>query len=102
MSRREDGHLDDELQTFIEMSAAQKMRDGLSAAEARRLARLELGGIEQAKEECCDARGLNFVESLLQDLCSALRTRVEARASQSWPFQRWRSASAPPLRSSAL
>jgi predicted permease len=42
--------LDDELQTFIDMSAADKMRDGLAPAEARRLAILELGGIEQAKE----------------------------------------------------
>jgi hypothetical protein len=40
---RAERHLDDELQTFIEMSAAAKMRDGLPPAEARRLAILELG-----------------------------------------------------------
>jgi hypothetical protein len=91
-----------ELRFHIEAYAEDLMRSGLPRSEAMRRARVEFAGIEQAKEECCDARGLNFVESLLQDLCSALRTRVEARASQSWPFQRWRSASAPPLRSSAL
>ena len=48
-TRAEQG-LDDELQTFIDMSADDKMREGLSPAEARRLAILELGGIEQAKE----------------------------------------------------
>ena len=42
--------LDDELQAFVDMAAADRMRDGLPAAEARRLAILELGGVEQAKE----------------------------------------------------
>jgi predicted permease len=42
--------LDDELQAFIDMSAAEKIRDGLAPAEARRLAILELGGVEQTKE----------------------------------------------------
>ena len=39
-----------------------------------RRARVGFGGIEQAKEECRDARGLNFIETLLQDLRYALRT----------------------------
>ena len=43
-------HLDQELQGFIDLSVADKVRDGLSPAEARRLAVLELGGVEQAKE----------------------------------------------------
>ena len=41
---RAEQRLDDELQAFVEMSAAEKVRDGLPPAEARRLAILELGG----------------------------------------------------------
>ncbi len=42
--------LDDELQAFIELSTADKMRAGVPPAEARRQATLDLVGIEQAKE----------------------------------------------------
>ncbi|HYN06336.1 MAG TPA: ABC transporter permease [Vicinamibacterales bacterium] len=47
---RAERELDDELQGFIDVSVTDKMRDGIPAAEARRLALLELGGVEQAKE----------------------------------------------------
>ena len=47
---RAERELDDELQGFIDASVADKMRDGVPAADARRLAILELGGVEQAKE----------------------------------------------------
>ena len=36
--------------------------------------RVEFGGIDQVKEECRDARGVRFVETLFQDLRYALRT----------------------------
>ena len=45
---RSEQRLDDELRTFVEMSAAEKIRDGASPADARRLALIELGGLEQA------------------------------------------------------
>ena len=47
---RAEQRLDEELQAYLDLSAAEKVRDGLSPAEARRLAKIELGGIEQAKE----------------------------------------------------
>ena len=47
----EERHLDDELQAFVEISVAAKLRDGALPAEARRLALVELGGMEQAKEQ---------------------------------------------------
>jgi predicted permease len=43
-------NLNDELQTFVEMAAAEKVRDGIPPADARRLAVLALGGVEQVKE----------------------------------------------------
>src|SRR5690349_18402885 len=38
--------LNDELQAFVDMAAADKIRAGATPAEARRLAVLELGGLE--------------------------------------------------------
>src|SRR5690348_18499106 len=39
-----------------------------------RAARMALGGAEQVKEECRDARGTRWLEDLLQDFRFALRT----------------------------
>jgi hypothetical protein len=47
---------------------------GLSEEEARRSVRQELGGIEQVKEECRDARGVAWLETTVQDLHFGLRT----------------------------
>ena len=41
--------------------------------EALRRASIEFGGVERAKEECREARGLSFIDSLLQDLRFGLR-----------------------------
>jgi hypothetical protein len=46
----------------------------MSEDEARRQARLELGGIAQLQEEHRDVRGLPVIETLLRDLRFALRT----------------------------
>jgi hypothetical protein len=47
---------------------------GHAPEEARRLARLALGGPEQVKEQCRDARGTRWLENLWQDFRYALRT----------------------------
>ena len=44
---RAEQDLNDELQAFVDMAAADKVRDGAPPTEARRLAVLDLGGIEQ-------------------------------------------------------
>src|SRR5207237_3607368 len=41
--------------------------------EAHRCARLDLGGIEQTKEKCRDARRVNWIQDLIQDLRFGLR-----------------------------
>jgi len=48
--------LDDEMQAFVELSAADKVRQGVPPEQARRLAVLELGGVEQAKERVRTSR----------------------------------------------
>ena len=54
--KRVEADLDEELQTFVEMAAADQVRDGATPAEARRLAVLQVGGVEQAKERVRTAR----------------------------------------------
>ena len=72
-SRLEDG-LKKELSFHLEAHAAELMARGTPPAEARRQARLDLGGPEQVKESCRDARGIRWLEDLGRDLRHALRT----------------------------
>ena len=51
-----------------------KIREGMSAAEARRWAAVELGGVEQLKEKVREARAGYYLESLIQDVRVSLRT----------------------------
>ena len=60
--------LDEELLDHLERKIEEGIANGLTAAEARRVALVELGGIEQRKEECRDARGLRWIEDFFQDL----------------------------------
>lgn len=66
--------LESELGFHLEQHAMELMAAGLDAAEARRQARLALGGKEKMKEECRDARGTRWVEDFWLDLRYALRT----------------------------
>src|SRR5579863_8837465 len=66
--------LEKELRFHIEQHTAELIAQGRNPEEARRQARLELGGAEQVKEKCRDARGTRWVEDLWQDLRYALRT----------------------------
>jgi predicted permease len=71
-SRMED-EMDAELRFHIESYAEDLVRNGAARQEAMRRARLEFGGIDRAKEECREARGVNFLDPLLQDLRHSFR-----------------------------
>jgi predicted permease len=66
--------LDSDLADYIERSAAEKMGAGMSEAEARRAARIELGGVEQTKDSVRATLSLARLENTLADLRLALRT----------------------------
>ncbi len=66
--------LEKELRFHIEQHAADLTARGVDPVEARRQARLALGGPEQVKEQCRDARGTRWLEDLWQDFRYALRT----------------------------
>jgi predicted permease len=66
--------LEKELRFHIDQHAADLIAGGQHPDEARRQARLALGGPEQVKEQCRDARGTRWLEDLWQDFRYALRT----------------------------
>src|SRR5215472_15198774 len=66
--------LDDELQSAVELLTREKMKEGRSHPEARRQALIELGGVEQVKEEVRAIRSGMFLETFAQDVRYALRT----------------------------
>src|SRR5262249_9475097 len=66
--------LERELQFHLEQHEADLIAQGLAPYEARRRARLELGGPEQVKELCRDARGTRWLDDFLQDVRYAVRT----------------------------
>ena len=64
--RQLEEQLDKELRFHLEQHAADLMARGCDPTEARRQARLALGGPEQVKEGCRDARGTRCLEDLWQ------------------------------------
>src|SRR5713226_3784206 len=60
--------MDAELRFHMEAYAQDLVRGGVPHQEAMRRARIEFGGVERVKEEGREARGVNLVESLVQDL----------------------------------
>jgi putative ABC transport system permease protein len=65
--------LDAELRFHVEQRTADLAAAGVAPEEARRRARIELGGLEQVKEECRDVGAARMVDTLLQDLRYGLR-----------------------------
>ncbi len=70
---RVEAELDDELRFHFEHQVEKNLRSGLTRGEAVRQARLLFGGVDQVKEECRDARGVELVETLLHDIRHGLR-----------------------------
>src|SRR5207248_1615779 len=68
-----DQELDDELRDHLERKTEEYIAQGMRQEEARRRARLDLDGIEQTKEKCRDARRVNWIQDLAQDLRYGLR-----------------------------
>src|SRR5580692_2294770 len=73
LSGRVDSDLDQELHSHLEMVIEQNLRAGMSPSEARRSAQIELGGIEQVKEQVRQERVGNWLHSVLADCRFALR-----------------------------
>src|SRR5208337_4953442 len=66
-------HLSDELKFHLEKQIEVNLAAGMTAQEARYAALRKFGGVEQVKEECRDAWGTRYIDSLLQDIRFGLR-----------------------------
>ena len=65
--------LDEELRYHIELRTEENIAKGMSPQEARRAARIELGGIEQVKEQVRAVRAGAWLETLARDVRFVLR-----------------------------
>lgn len=74
---RFENEMDAELRFHMEAFTEDLQRKGVPREDAMRQARIEFGGVERAKEECRDARGVRFAETLLQDLRYGARAAKE-------------------------
>ncbi len=70
--------LDDELHSSVEVLTQEKMKQGLSRSAARREALMELGGVEQVKEEVRAARAGRILEDFARDVRFAFRTLAKS------------------------
>jgi putative ABC transport system permease protein len=68
-----DGELDSELRFHLERQISENVSAGMPLDEARRDALREFGGVEQLKEECRDARNVNWLQDVAQDIRFGLR-----------------------------
>ena len=71
--QRAERELDEEVHSYVAQITEEKIAAGLSPDEALRQARIELGGIEQAKEQVREVLPGAFMDSRLQDLRYAAR-----------------------------
>jgi predicted permease len=71
--KRMEAQLEKEMRFHLDQHTAELMARGIDPGEARRRARMALGGPEQVKEQCRDARGTRWLEDSWQDFRYAMR-----------------------------
>jgi putative ABC transport system permease protein len=72
-AKSDHAHLDEELQFHLEQSIQANIAAGMAPEEARRRARVEFGGVEQAREETYRQRPGWLLETIVQDARYGLR-----------------------------
>jgi predicted permease len=70
---RADRELDEELRFHLDQQTQAFITAGMPAADARYAALRALGGVDQRKEQCRDARHVGAIDSLMRDIRYALR-----------------------------
>ena len=71
--RRMETDLDQEVRSHLEMLTEENVRAGMPLKEAERAARIELGGIEQVKEQVRERQIGNWLHSVISDGRHAFR-----------------------------
>ena len=78
-SDRVDADLDEEVHSHLEMLTQENLRAGMGEAEAKRSARIELGGIEQLKEQVREQLLGNWLHSVISDFRYGVRSLFKDR-----------------------
>src|SRR5580700_4211279 len=73
-ARKTDEEFMQELDAHLELLTAEYVRRGMTTGEARRSARVRIGGMTQLREKHREVGGLPAAENLVQDVRYALRT----------------------------
>ena len=68
-----DRELDEELQFHVARQIEAHVASGMRPEDARMLALRAIGGVEQRKEECRDARRVSVIENVMRDVRLAVR-----------------------------
>ena len=72
-----DRELTEEVGTYVELLTEKKMKEGMNEKEARHAAMVEVGGVEQVKEEVRAGRTGFAMETFFQDIRYGLRSLVK-------------------------
>lgn len=72
--------LSEELQFHLERQTEENIASGMSPRQARAAAKASFGSVSETTEECYEARGVAWVEDLVQDVRYGLRTLLKHRS----------------------
>ncbi|CAN5289639.1 ABC transporter permease [soil metagenome] len=72
-----DRELTEEVSSYVEMLTEEKMKEGMNEQDARRAALVEVGGVEQVKEEVRASRMGSGIETFVMDLRYATRSLLK-------------------------
>jgi len=75
-----DRELDEEMRFHLERDTEQNVRDGMTREDARHAALRTFGGVDQSKEECRDARGVDLVDNIVRDVSYSVRVLFKGYA----------------------
>jgi predicted permease len=78
--RREDSDLERELDDYLHRATEQKVAAGMTREQALRSARLEMGGIEQIKEQVREVRWESTIDRFSQDVRYGARSLAASKA----------------------
>lgn len=70
--------MDEELRAFLHASAERKMQSGMSATEAQRAARVEMGSLESVKDQIRGAGWETAAEAVWTDVRYSVRVLAKA------------------------
>jgi putative ABC transport system permease protein len=73
LSRRVEVDLDQEVRSHLEMLTEENIRGGMQPEDAHRAARIELGGVEQLKEQVREEQMGNWLQSVVSDCLYGFR-----------------------------